>query len=104
MAKPEQPEKRDHKITVAQARALMSKKHQGLQTRGGHFPREAIDAILSQPGCEGIRFYYGANPDGSPAIVLVGVDSNLADMTDGGEIIDTHFPCPPFCDDGSALR
>jgi hypothetical protein len=34
---------------------------------------------------------------------MVGVNAELADMTDG-EIIDTHFPCPPFCDDGSALR
>ena len=103
MAKPEKPEKRDHKITVAQARALMGKKHQSLPTRGGHFPREAIESILNQPGCEGIRFYYGGNADGSPALVMVGIDAELADMTDG-EIIDTHYPCPPFCDDGSALR
>jgi hypothetical protein len=96
------PPPRNHKITAAEARALMGKRHKGLTTRGGHFPREAIEAILAQPGCTGIRFYYGGNPDGSPAIVMLGIDATNADMTDG-EIIDTHFPCPPFCDVDSAL-
>ena len=97
------PPKRDHKITPGQARALMAKRPAGMPIRGGHFPREAIEAILNQPGCTGIRFYYGTNPDGSPAMVLVGIDENSTDMATG-EIIDHHFPCPPFCGDGSALR
>lgn len=101
MTNPPPPPPRSHKITVAQARALMARRPNGLATRGGHFPREAIEAILAQPGCTGIRFYYGTNPDGSPAIVMLGIDANSADMTD--EIIDTHFPCPPFCDTTSAL-
>jgi len=97
------PPPRNHKITVGEARALMARRPRGLTTSGGHFPREAYEAILNQPGCAGIRFYYGANTDGSPAIVLVGIDASGADMT-AGEIIDTHYPCPPFCDDGSELR
>jgi hypothetical protein len=97
------PPHRRHKITVAEAKKLMGKRAQGLSTRGGHFPREVFEAILAQPNCAGIRFYYGENPDGSPAVVLVGIDEKSVDMTDG-EIIDTHFPCPPFCDDSSALR
>jgi len=36
--------------------------------------------------------------------VLVGIDENTTDMA-SGEIIDNHYPCPPFCGDGgSALR
>ena len=97
------PPPRKHKITVGEARALMAKRPNGLATRGGHFPREAFEAILNQPGCSGIRFYYGTNTDGSPAIVLVGIDADGADMT-SGEIVETPVPCPPFCDDGSALR
>jgi len=100
MAKP--PE-RKHKITKAEAKALMAKPPKGLATKGGYFPKDAVQAILDQPGCTGLRFYYGTNPDESPAIVMLGMDENSADMTDG-EIIDTHFPCPPFCDDGSDLR
>jgi hypothetical protein len=49
------PPPRNHKITAAEARALIAKRHKALTTRGGHFPREAIDAILAQPGCTGIR-------------------------------------------------
>jgi hypothetical protein len=101
MTNPPNPPRR-HKITAAEARALLARRPQGLATRGGHFPREAFEAILKQPNCAGIRFYYGTNPDGSPAIVMVGIDANSADMTDG-EIIDTHFPCPPFCDENSSL-
>jgi hypothetical protein len=103
MAKPEKPEKRNHKISVAKARELMGKKHKSLPTHGGHFPKEVIESILKQPGCEGIRFYYGGNADGSPAIVLVGIDASLTDMTDG-ELVDDHVPCPPFCGGDSALR
>jgi hypothetical protein len=102
MTNPPNPPRR-HKITPAEARTLMAKRPRGLATRGGHFPREAFEAILQQPNCAGIRFYYGTNPDGSPAIVMVGIDANNADLTDG-EIIDTHFPCPPFCDEKSSLR
>jgi hypothetical protein len=93
---------RRHKITKAEARALMARRPDGLATRGGHFPREVIDGILAQPGCAGVRFYYGTNPDGSPAIVLVGIDENNNDLTDG-DIVDNHYPCPPFCGGGDGL-
>ena len=103
MANPPLPP-RIHKITLGQARALLARRPQGVAARGGHFPSEAIQAILSQPGCVGIRFYYGTNADDSTAIVLVGVDENNNDMATG-EIIDNHYPCPPVCGDGgSPLR
>ncbi len=94
---------RNHKVTLAEAQALLAKRPTGITERGGHFPRQAIEAILAQPGCVGLRFYYGTNPDGTPTLVLVGIDANEADMT-AGVMIDNHFPCPPFCDDKSALR
>jgi hypothetical protein len=97
------PPPRRHKITLAEAKALMKSRARGLSTHGGHFPREAFESILKQPNCAGIRFYYGEHPDGSPALILVGIDEQNRDIT-SGEIVDTHFPCPPFCDDGSALR
>jgi hypothetical protein len=34
--------------------------------------------------------------------MLVGIDADERDMTDG-VLIDTHYPCPPFCGSGSAL-
>lgn len=93
---------RDHKITLAEAKALLGRRRATAGERGGHFPREAIDAILAQPGCTGIRFYHGMNPDGTSALILVGVNSTGGDMTDG-LLIDNHYPCPPYCDVTSVL-
>ena|SRR5689334_23541974 len=102
MTNPPSPPPRRHKITLEEARSLVRRGARPITTRGGHFPREVFEAILAQPNCAGIRFYYGTNTDGSPALVLVGIDATTADLTNG-EIIDTHYPCPPFCDDNSAL-
>jgi len=65
-------------------------------TDGGFFGRNIFDKILAQPGVIGIRYYYAAKDDGSPTIVLVGVDSAGDDMVQGiiGELI---IPCPPIC-------
>ena len=93
---------RGHRITLEQAQAMLRRRPPGLAPRGGHFPREVIDGILAQPGCKALRFYFGTNPDGSLAVVLVGVDEKDRDMATG-DIIDNHYPCPPFCDEGSSL-
>lgn len=74
----------------------------GLAERGGHFPRQVVDQILAQDGCAGLRFYFGTNPDGSLAVVFVGIDERERDMT-GGVVLTDHFPCPPFCDATSSL-
>jgi hypothetical protein len=65
-------------------------------TKGGYFGRNIFEKILAQPGTVGIRYYYAANDDGSPTIVLVGVDSTGDDMVKG--VVAEHgLPCPPFC-------
>ena len=93
---------RNHRVDLEQARAMIRRRPRGITTQGGHFPREVIDSILAQPGCKALRFYFGANPDGSLALLLVGVDENGRDMA-VGDIIDNHYPCPPYCDEGSDL-
>jgi len=70
---------------------------------GEYFSTDAVKGILSQPGCVGIRIYYGKKTDGTPALVLVGVDQNDADIS-GGTICETGFPCPPWCDTSSPLE
>ncbi len=64
--------------------------------KGGYFGRNIFDKILAQGGVVGIRYYYAAKDDGTPTLVLVGVDSTGNDMVQGvlGEEI---FPCPPIC-------
>lgn len=71
--------------------------------KGGYFGRNIFEKILAQTGCVGIRYYYAKMDDGSPTLVLVGVDGNGHDMTQGvlGEVI---IPCPPFCDSPNQLN
>jgi hypothetical protein len=64
--------------------------------KGGFFARSIFDKILAQNGCVGIRIYYAKKDDGSPAMVLVGVDTYANDMT-GGTVGELLYPCPPFC-------
>jgi hypothetical protein len=67
------------------------------------FPRAAVQALLAQKGCEGLRYYFGRKDDGSSALVLVGVDADGNDMT-SGEILEWSYPCPPVCGDPGDLN
>lgn len=70
--------------------------------RGGSFDRAAIDKILAQPGCARLRIYQGKNEDGTPSLVLVGVDAAGKDMTKAS-IMERSSGCPPICDTTSEL-
>ena len=49
-------------------------------TRGYQLGRTIIDRILAQPGCVGMRFYYGLNENGQKTLVYVGVDAEGKDI------------------------
>jgi hypothetical protein len=100
MTNPRPP--RRHIITKEEAQSYLRRRPTALTERGGFFPRDVIDQLLAQQGCAGVRFYFGTKSDGSLALVLVGVDANEVDMTDG-VILEDHYPCPPFCDATSTL-
>jgi hypothetical protein len=93
---------RQHFISLDEAVLLLRRRPAKIGQRGGHFPRAVLDQLLGQPGCEGVRFYFGTKADGTPTLVFVGMDENERDMTDG-LIAEDFFPCPPFCDATSAL-
>lgn len=62
-----------------------------------------IQAILDQENCIGIRIYNGYNEtEKCLNPVLVGVDKDGRDMTDG-LIMDRMGKCPPTCDPNSPL-
>ena len=50
------------------------------EKRGYHLGRNIIDQILAQPGCVGMRFYYGLNEDGRKTLVYVGIDAYGKDL------------------------
>jgi hypothetical protein len=94
-----------HEISLDEARKYVQRhtlspiypKH-----HGGSFDRGALDKILAQPDCARLRIYQGKNEDGTPSLVLVGVDSAGKDMTKGC-IMEMIDPCPPDCDVTSLL-
>ncbi len=70
----------DHSITLSAASALTTNYRDASETeaiKGGFFGKSAIQKILDQQECVGIRFYYGQEEDGTSAIVLVGVSMKM---------------------------
>ncbi|MGA3287054.1 MAG: hypothetical protein ABSD46_06490 [Bacteroidota bacterium] len=63
-----------------------------------YFGKNIVDKILAQPGCVGVRMYYGKHTNGKPGMIIMGVDKNGKDIVSGvlaGPII----YCPPLCGD-----
>lgn len=94
---------RDHAITWVEAKALIDRHRTqpGVSSAtagafGGAFKKADVQAVLQQTGCTHLRVYYGRNADGTPALVLMGIDADRKDMT-GGTVLDNHYPCPPWC-------
>jgi hypothetical protein len=95
----------DHLMPVEDAAELTANyrnAHPG-EIMGGFFGRDAIQSILSQPGCVGIRYYYGSQIDGTPVLVMVGADANMNDLWTG-TIIEMSMPCPNFCSTTNPLN
>ncbi|MEM8566592.1 MAG: hypothetical protein AAGF85_09025 [Bacteroidota bacterium] len=73
------------------------------------FGCEHIQKILDEPGCMGIRVYYGIDDEGNPKLMLVGAKSdqnNILPTSEGkdgdeGIILDDGANCPDQCPTGS---
>lgn len=63
--------------------------------RGGFCGRNKVLAILSQPDCLGLRYYYGLNSTGQLIVVFAGEDSNGTGLD--SVIVNEGPLCPPFC-------
>lgn len=72
--------------------------------------KNIIEEILAQPGCVGVRFFYGLNETGIRQLVLAGVDkdgNNILEFDVVGEdgkifkrrgiVADMAKSCPPYC-------
>jgi len=79
------------------------------EIRAHFFGKNILTDILNQPGCMGIRFYYGIDDQGKKALVLVGTDKKGVNIWSGktskGKLTaavrplggDISYPCPPYC-------
>jgi len=99
-------EPRDHHIPLQAAAALTRRFRQGA-AKGSVVAqligRKALEELLAQPGCEGLRIYYGQEQGGAPVLVMVGVDAADTDLT-SGTILEQLYPCPPWCGSSNPLN
>ncbi|MBA3901437.1 MAG: hypothetical protein H0X62_14725 [Bacteroidetes bacterium] len=64
--------------------------------KGIFFGKEKILSLLNEEHSVGVRIYFGLDEDDSQKLVLVGVDENKNDLTEG-VIVDVGIICPPQC-------
>ncbi len=89
----------NHDITLAEAAALTLNYRNANPpgtTIAHFFGMDAINSILAQPGCVGIRIYYGQELNGEKKIVLCGVDAAENDMYNG-DLAQHALTCPAIC-------
>jgi hypothetical protein len=89
----------DHQVDLVTAVRFINNYKSNLKVpsiKGGFFARSAFDKILAQSGVVGIRYYYAQTDEGTPTLVLVGVDGKGQDIQTG-VIMEKISPCPPFC-------
>lgn len=106
MATPLPP--RDHTISLedaARATAARRAKDKGKPDaeKVFAFNKEALERLLHQGGCAGMRAYPGTHEDGENTWVLVGVDEKGNDMENGVLLQDPLY-CPIYCPDGDQLN
>jgi len=79
------------------------------------FDRDVFDALLAQPGCTGLRIYYGMDTGLKVHAIVVGVNSKNEDilplgtggdlsLTDEGSIVEEGKRCPDDCPPPSPLN
>ena len=95
----------DHAISIANASELTRnfRDTNPEEVLGGFFSRDAIEAILGQDNCVGIRYYNAKNENGNHTIVLVGCDSAQNDLLPG-LVKEFAKPNPPFLGNTNALN
>ncbi len=95
-----------HEITLQEAitltHAYQNSPQFAGQPKAGLITATAVQELLNQPGCEGVRIYFSLNANNNLTLVLVGTDINEKDMT-SGVILDKLKDCPPFCNFDSPL-
>jgi len=99
-------ENTNHSISLADA-AAMTKKFRDGAGQGAiiasAFNKKALQNILDQENCIGIRMYYAKNENGELTLVLVGVKDNGDDIYDG-ELAEWGANCPPNCGASNPLN
>jgi hypothetical protein len=96
-----------HEITLQEA-ITMTHAYQNTpqfagQTKAGLITASAVQDLLNQPGCLGVRIYFALNTNNDLTTVMVGTNSTGEDMTDG-ILLNKNQNCPPWCSPSSELQ
>ena len=95
-----------HDISLADAAVLTARYRATVPVsarKAGFFGRDAIETILAQVDCVGIRYYHGIDDNDEPVIVLTGVTVDENDLFNG-RLMDFSQPCPPRCSADNPLN
>ncbi|MFN8166937.1 MAG: hypothetical protein U0X76_12450 [Bacteroidia bacterium] len=72
---------------------------------GEYFSKDSILELLNQPGCVGIRVYFGYDESKIFKLVVVGVDENEDDQIgDDYSCMDKGNPAPPYSGNQNILN
>lgn len=96
----------NHDIPLPEAAALTAnyRNSHPLGTTIAHFfGMDAINSILAQPGCVGIRIYYGQELNGEKKLVICGADAMENDMFNG-PLAQHSQRCPAECSSPNPLN
>ena len=88
----------DHSITLELA-SKWTKNYRTAHPRdlkGHFFGKRAIQDILNQEGCVGIRIYYALDDTAKQQLIVVGTNADENDLCEG-LLAERSFPCPPTC-------
>jgi hypothetical protein len=96
------PNPKSHRIALSAAADQVRSAGKRAQ-KGGLFLRKDLDALLAQPGCAGLRYYYGRNAGGQDTLILIGVDQDGNDQVQG-IVMEECFLCPPVCGTANSLN
>jgi len=98
--------KEKHSISLKQAAVITAryrKKIKAGEIKGLYYGRAALEKLLKQKGCVGLRAYFGQKDNGGTTLVMVGVNTGGQDLTDG-VILEFGHPCPPYCNGPNLLN
>ena len=96
----------DHHITAEEAGTLTRNYRMAAgrgAVKGRYFSRVSIEQLLMQDEVVGVRYYYAEDAQGRPQMVLVGVDAQGRDLTEGF-VIGNGLPISRFHEVPNALN
>lgn len=90
--------KEDHAITLTEA-AEWTRNYREANpnaTKGHFYGKNAIQAIINQTDCVGIRIYYANDTAGAKQLIIVGANTSENDLHTG-LLAERSLPCPTKC-------